>query len=187
MSHLSKKLRLQPPKAMRPQTVTLAVCRYSVSWFSVLSLNICLLFLGSVVSLSSGKVACSGKRRLRPLLSSHDAEEECAGDSLQYHIDEGQNERDRADVIKSLPCIGVLCRFTFPDWFHDEDPQTIHHEGHHRQQDHLFQKAEESWTRLAHSKKLGNNEKLFERTLLTVLAILGISLPYLLFPMFLII
>ena len=122
---------------MRPQTVTLAVCRYSVSWFSVLSLNICLLFLGSVVSLSSGKVACSGKRRLRPLLSSHDAEEECAGDSLQYHIDEGQNERDRADVIKSLPCIGVLCRLTFPDWFHDEDPQTIHHEGHHRQQDHI--------------------------------------------------
>ena len=170
------------------QTASLSLA--CLDWLSRV-LFVCLLTFACcfwvLLCLSSGKVACSGKRRLRPLLSSHDAEKECAGDSLQYHIDEGQNERDRADVIKSLPCIGVLCRFTFPDWFHDEDPQTIHHEGHHRQQDHLFQKAEESWTRLAHSKKLGNNEKLFERTLLTVLAILGISLPYLLFPMFLII
>ena len=90
-------------------------------------------------------VAGDGKRVLNAG-AAHDRDEEDNCDTLESHVDEGEEESDRADVLESLPGVGVLEGLSGPDFAHHEDPQEVHHDGHHRQKKHL-DKTEQEQTR----------------------------------------
>ena len=76
-------------------------------------------------------------QRLHHSPAAHDRDEEDDGDGFEDEVDEGEEEGDGADVLEGLPGVGVLERLAVPHLAHHDDPQHVHHDSHHRQQNEL--------------------------------------------------
>lgn len=76
--------------------------------------------------------------------AAHDRNEKDNCDTLESHVDEGEEKSDRADVLEGFPGVGVLEGLAGPHLAHNEDPKEVHHDRHHSQEEHL-NTTEQTW------------------------------------------
>ena len=85
-----------------------------------------------------------GGQRVHDLSSSHDWDKEQDSNNLEDHVDKREEKRHGANVIESLPGVGVLHWLAGPDIVHDEDPKDIHNDSHECQTNHLQRSKEKT-------------------------------------------
>ena len=76
--------------------------------------------------------------RIHDLSASHDRDQEHDCNALENDVDEGEEERDRANVVERFPSIGILHWLAGPDVAHHKDPKDVHHDGHDAQTNNLL-------------------------------------------------